>query len=254
LQGKKQNDENLSTKKIEKQSIPKESIMAIMKNLKKIIEKSTITNAHTEWGEYYEKMLNYSDKAFACKAKIVRDYLDKIEAKSICDMGANMGEFSKVAGGLENSYVVAYDIDHTAVDKHYNALKANNVSNVLPLILDLTNPSPAIGWANTERMSVDQRAEFDCILLLAVIHHLAISNNLPFDKIASYFSSLTKHLIIEFVPKGDSQVDKLLLNRKDIFKDYTLGRFEEEFSKYFNILEKQPIEESSRVVYLMKSK
>ena len=132
-------------------------------------------------------------------------------------------------------------------------LKEKNETNILPLILDLTNPTAAIGFANEERENIEQRAKnVDLIMALAIIHHLAISNNLPLEKIADYFARLSENLIIEFVGKEDSQVKILLATREDIFPDYTVEGFEKAFSKYYNIVEKRPIENTERILYLFK--
>ncbi len=254
LHGKKQKDHKVSEKRHENSILPKTSLIAIVESLKSLVNRKAKKHEATEWGDYYEKMLNYSDKAFSSKYKIVEKYLLQTGAKTICDLGANKGEFSKIAGNISGTYVVAYDIDHTAVEKHFYTLKENNVANILPLVLDLTNPSPALGWANKERLSLQERSNWDCIMALALIHHLSISNNLPFAHIASYFADLTRYLIIEFVPKEDSQVQKLLLNRKDIFTKYTQETFEEEFSKYYTIIGKENVLESARTMYLMEKK
>ncbi|MDA0066866.1 hypothetical protein OFS07_11385 [Brachyspira hyodysenteriae] len=100
-------------------------------------------------------------------------------------------------------------------------------------------PSPSIGWANSERDSIKYRTKPDVIMALALIHHLAISNNVPLTYIAEYFSSLAKYLIIEFVPKEDSQVHKLLLTRKDIYDEYTIEHFEKYFTNYYKILKRK---------------
>ena len=119
-------------------------------------------------------------------------------------------------------------------------------------MLDLTNPSPGIGWGNQERASLIERGPADAVLALALIHHLAISNNLPFANIATFLGQICEHLIIEFVPKTDSQVKRLLSTREDIFPDYTQKGFEGEFRKEFAIEASAPIAESERVLYRMK--
>ena len=120
--------------------------------------------------------------------------------------------------------------------------------------MDLTNPSSGIGWANQERFSLAERANADLCMALALVHHLAIGNNVPFEKIAEYFSLLNNHLIIEFIPKEDSKVQDLLLNREDVFKNYKQSNFEESFSKYFTIERMLPIDDSLRTLYWMKKK
>jgi hypothetical protein len=125
---------------------------------------------------------------------------------------------------------------------------------MLPLLFDLTCPSPAIGFANRERRTIAERKKPDVILMLAVVHHLAISNNLPLEMIAAWLASLSKYLIIEFVPKTDSQTAILLKTRVDIFPDYHESGFEAAFGNYFQLCDKTPIEESERTLYLFKAK
>lgn len=243
-----------SDKKIKNISIPLNSLKNIISNLRRLIAGLKPTFGDTEWAAYYDTMLNYSDESFKNKGALVARFLNTCAAESICDLGANRGEFSKYAAKRLNSHVVAYDIDHTAVNQHYLYAKTKGVRNVLPLVLDLTNPSPAIGWAHEERASLEERACFDCAMALALIHHLAISNNVPMEKIAEFFSRLGRHLIIEFVPKEDSQVQKLLLNREDIFEHYSQSGFESAFERYFDLLHKEPIAGAQRTLYLYRTK
>ncbi len=242
-----------SGKKIKKIAIPLISLKTIIANLRKLIAKLKSPRGDTEWAAYYDTMLNYSDEVFKYKGVLVARFLDTCDAKSVCDIGANRGEFSKYAAERTGGHVVAYDVDHTAVNQHYLYVRANKKANVLPLVIDLTNPSPAIGWANEERKPLEKRANFDCIMALALIHHLAISNNVPLEKVAENFSRLGRHLIIEFVPKEDSQMKKLLLNREDIFENYNEAGFESAFARYFELVKKEPITGSTRILYLYKT-
>ena len=132
--------------------------------------------------------------------------------------------------------------------------KTKKETNLLPLLLDLTNPSPAIGFENKERMGLEERGPADTLLALALVHHLAISNNVPLIKIAEYFSRLCHWLIIEFVPKVDSQVQRLLATREDIFPDYTQEIFENEFEHYFELKDSTKISGSERTLYLMRKR
>ena len=124
-------------------------------------------------------------------------------------------------------------MDSACVEKNYLEVVAEKEPNILPLLLDLTNPSPQLGWLNQERMSIFERGPVQTVLSLALIHHLAISNNLPLDHIARFFRQIGSWLIIEFIPKTDSQVQRLLSTRKDIFHEYTQENFEAEFGNLF---------------------
>jgi len=168
------------------------------------------------------------------------------------DLGANNGIFSHIAGD-KGIQTISVDNDPIAVERNYLECLEKNKINVLPLLLDLTNPSPDIGWNNRERNSFFERTKKDTIFALALIHHLAISNNLPLGSIAEFFNQNCNYLIIEFVPKEDSQVKRLLSRREDIFSDYNQEIFEKEFKKYFSIISSQKIKDSERTIYLMKN-
>ena len=127
--------------------------------------------------------------------------------------------------------------------------KKNEETNILPLLLDLANPSPNTGWANSERKSFMDRSPSDAVLVLALIHHLAVSNNLLLSKIMIFFQKILKFLIIEFTPKTDSQISRLLVTREDIFGSYTLENFEKEFENFFNIRQKIRLDDSENIIF-----
>jgi hypothetical protein len=121
-------------------------------------------------------------------------------------------------------------------------------------VVDLTNPSPGLGWHNRERDSLLERGPVEAVLALALIHHLAISNNVPLLDLAEFFHRIGRWLIIEFVPKGDSQVQKLLATRQDIFPSYDAETFQQIFSTCFTIHESVPLRDSQRTLYLMETR
>jgi len=224
----------------------------IIESLYSAVYKMNWQPANTEWVDYYEKT-NYSDKALDQKKKLVADFLIKTNSNNVWDLGANTGLFSLIASAMKIP-TISFDIDPAAVELNYRMCKKENEKYILPLLIDLTNPSPGIGWGNKERMSFLERGPVDTVLALALIHHLAISNNVPLSNIASFFKSICKYLIIEFIPKEDSQVQKLLATRQDIFHHYDMNNFENDFSMLFDIQEKFNIKESNRILYLMCSK
>lgn len=228
------------------------SFMGLIDNLESATRKMDWKAKGTEWADYYEDT-NYSIDAINHKKKIVADFLDKTNPGIVWDIGANDGLFSRIASD-KKMLTISFDIDPAAVQKNYLQSVKNNEEYILPLVLDLTNPSPGIGWENTERISLMHRGPADTAFSLALIHHLAISNNLPIGKIANFFNSICKSLIIEFVPKDDSQVQRLLSTREDIFPDYTQQAFESEFKKYFTIKNAENINDSKRTIYLMKKR
>ena len=168
-------------------------------------------------------------------------------------MGGNIGIFTRIASekGIPS---VVFDVDYVSVEKNYLQIKKNKEINLLPLVLDLANPSPAIGWANEERKTFFERSSAEMVLMLALIHHLYFSNNLSFDKVADFVSKFTKFLIIEFVPKEDSQVKFLVVSKFENYEGYDVENFEHSFTKYFDIQEKVATKNSERILYLMKVK
>ena len=234
---------------VESHKIGHLSYLAIIDNLEGAIKGLRWHKNNTEWADYYEQT-NYSPTALEYKKQVIAEFLDIIRPANVWDLGANLGLFSRIASN-RGIPTVAFDIDPVAVENNYLEASIKKEINILPLILDLTNPSPAIGWANQERNSLVERAPADMAFALALIHHLAISNNLPFCEIGLFLEKICKSLIIEFVPKEDSQVQRLLRSRKDIFPDYTQEAFESAFQQYFLIKKRLAVKDSLRWLYLM---
>ena len=226
------------------------ALMGILNGLESAVRNLKWKPGGTEWADYYEDT-SYSQQAFEDKKSIVAGFLDRVRPATVWDLGANVGVFSRLATD-RGIATISFDVDPAAVEKNYLDCVAKDQSSMLPLVLDLTNPSPSIGWENTERMSLKERGPADAVFALALVHHLAISNNLPLSRVAGFLSDICHWLIIEFVPKTDSQVQRLLATREDIFPDYNMEAFEKEFSRYFTIEESASISESQRRLYLMK--
>jgi len=225
-------------------------LLAIIDNLESAVGKLEWEPRDTEWSSYYEDT-NYSPEAFRQKERFLSEFLDTARPKNLWDIGANTGVFSRIASN-KGIPTISFDVDCCAVEKNYLESVKNKETNILPLLLDLTNPSPGIGWENEERASWLKRGPADAVFALALIHHLAITNNVPLGRIALFFSRIGNWLVIEFVPKTDSQVRRLLLSREDIFPTYTEHDFTMEFEKLFEIVDTRPIPESARTLYLMR--
>jgi ribosomal protein L11 methylase PrmA len=204
----------------------------------------------SEWGQYYSDT-NYNDESFEQKRRLVAEYLELAQPETVWDLGGNTGHFSRIASD-QGITTLCCDIDPDAVEANYRRVAATGEEHILPLVMDLTNPSAGSGWGNQERDALQARGPADTVMALALIHHLAISNNVPLEMVARFFRDTCRHLIIEFVPKSDSQVQRLLATREDIFPDYRQECFEADFSRYFNILHAMPIPGSERTLYLMQ--
>jgi hypothetical protein len=226
-------------------------VLALIDGLRRSVEKLQWTPVGTEWVDYYDTTHNYQPDALGHKAEVVEAFLERVQPNKIWDLGANTGFFSRL-GSHRGIPTYAFDIDPGAVELNYLQTKKDEETHLLPLLLDLTNPSSSMGWASEERMSLSERGPVDAIFALALIHHLAIGNNLPFNLISKYFANLGEWLLIEFVPKDDIQVQRMLATRQDIFSEYTQSNFESTFSVYYKIVHKEVIADSDRIIYFMK--
>ncbi len=203
----------------------------------------------TEWADYHSED-SYSAEAFASKHETVARFIEAVSPRSVWDLGANTGEFSRLAA-RRGAYTVSFDIDPAAVERNFVQAVRDRDRYMLPLLQDLANPSSHLGWAESERLSLRDRGPTDLVMALALIHHLAISNGVPLERIAEYLASLSSRVIVEFVPKKDPRVQLLLASREDIFRDYTKDGFERAFQRFFRIDCVRPINDSKRILYLL---
>ena len=227
--------------------ISKFKLQALVKNLHSTV-KGLEWRPTSGWKDY-KLACNYTSEAEDSKTEIVSSYLRQVDSKVVADLGSNTGRYSRLASDLE-ARVISIDSDPACVELCYK----ENTGDILSLVIDLTNPSPSIGWEGTERNSFLSRFNADTILALALIHHLAIGNNLPLSRISTFLANYCDYLVIEFVPKEDSQVQKMLSSRIDIFPTYTKKGFEEAFSTDFSILDSKRVEGTVRDLYLMEVK
>ncbi|WP_046757339.1 hypothetical protein [Kordia jejudonensis] len=258
LLAKYENKHQESAVKATKQaSLSKKGLFNIIDSLYNYIKKLQLKE-QSEWGNYYQKT-NYSDTAFQQKSTIINKWIQQLQATTVIDVGGNDGTFVReITTNIELALVG--DIDNNAVDQNYYAVKKNKEQNMVPFVIDLLNPSAAIGFQNTERFSFVHRVQEckpDATLALALIHHLSLTGNVPFENSAAFFASFSEHLIIEFPKRNDSYATRLL-NAKAEFKDqfghYNLENFENTYTAHFQLIEKKEIIDSERVLYLFKKK
>ena len=235
-------------------TISKHSMLALIDSLQSLVRGLKWEPEGTQWGDYYGHT-NYSAKAMIEKKRLVSELFNEISPRpeTAWDLGSNTGEFSRIASN-EGMQTLSMDVDPAAVEKNYRAVRDNKEEFLLPMLQDLTNPSASIGWSNAERDSLAQRGPAGVLFALALIHHLAIGNNVPLPDIAGFFAEIGDWLIVEFVPKSDSQVQRMLEAREDIFHGYTQDAFEESFAQTFLVKARKPIEGTERTLYLMQRK
>jgi ribosomal protein L11 methylase PrmA len=223
---------------------------ALLDSLRRTILGLEWSPGGTEWVDY-DRQTSYTDQGTRAKEAVVEAMLRDAGGSVVWDLGANVGRFSAIAASLGRR-VVAWDVDPAASESHYQRLKVDGTTAVLPLVQDLVNPSPGLGWAGAERAPFVERSDADAVMALALVHHLAISNNVPLESIAALCARLSPAAIVEFVPKGDPMVDLLLASRPDVFPDYTQDGFERAFGTHFRIVDRSPVADSGRILYRME--
>jgi hypothetical protein len=225
------------------------AMLGLVDHLESAVDRLAYKAAGTTWADYYVNT-NYTDAAMAEKHRLVAGMLDALQPSTVWDLGANTGAFSRLAAEA-GAYTLAIDADAAAVERAVLAGQAAKERRILPLVMDLTNPTGAMGWAHQERSSLAERGPADAVLALGLIHHLTLSNHVPFGMTAEFFARLGRALVIEFVPPTDSQVVGMLSRMPKAQAGYTLDGFEQAYAATFEVVESTPIPGTERRLYRM---
>lgn len=233
--------------------INKQGVLGLISGLRRAVRSLDWEPGRSGWRDYYEATDHYSATAVESKKALVAELIASASPRTVWDLGGNVGEYSRVAAG-GREFTACFDADAACVEVNYRRVRSDGDTGLLPLVCDLANPSPALGWSHRERMSLMERGPADAVLALAFIHHIAIGNNVPFDRIAQFLAAVGSWLVIEFVPPDDPMVRRMLSMRANQFPDYTEASFEHAFSKLFAIKRRERLADSARSIYLMRSR
>jgi hypothetical protein len=237
----------------ERKAFSRRSFDGLVDSLRRTIESLKEPKGRSAWRRYYDETDHYSDAASSEKDALVDRWIAEAGPKTVWDLGANTGRFSRLASarGIET---VAIDSDPFCIDEAYEGARRAGDTHLTAIVSDLTNPSPGLGWENQERSSLEDRGPADLVLALAVIHHLAIANNVPLPMVVDQLARVGRSAIVEFVPKTDPKVQRLLRDRDDIFDAYTEAAFEESAGERFTIVHREPLADSGRALYLIEAR
>ncbi len=205
------------------------------------------------WSSYMASNNNYSAGQFAAKEAFVRQALERFRPRRVLDAGANTGHFSALAARAGAS-VVAIDYDPVALGQLWRSARAERL-DILPLAVDLTRPSPGTGWRNRECSSFLDRARgaFDAVLMLALIHHMLVSERIPLAEILDLAAELTTGIaVIEFIGPEDSMFRRLVRGREELHASLTPEGFETACRRRFEILLSERHEGAQRWLYLLR--
>ena len=227
-------------------------IKANVIRLSKTIRDLTWKRARSQWSDYASDN-NYTDTDREMKVAFIRNVVMSRPWNLVWDLGCNIGTFSRIAA--ENArYVVAIDSDQLAIERFYQTLKAEGNTSILPLVSNLADASPNLGWRSLERKALTERGKPDLTLCLALIHHIVISANIPLNEFVDWLASLGTSLVIEFVTKEDPMVKTLLRNKEDNYADYEIKYFERCLSKSYDVNRQAALPSGTRILYYAKAK
>ena len=231
-------------------AVSRTALLALLDSLRRSVRGLAPGRAPSEWADY-ERTHAYADQTQKAKEATVARWLERLRPRRVWDLGANVGRFSRIAAAA-GAYAVSFDADPAVVEAAYRSGRAESRRDILPLVLDLANPSPGLGWEGHERDTLEARGPADLLLALALVHHLAIGRNVPLTHLARWLARLAPAAIVEFVPKGDAQTQRLLRSRRDVFPHYAPEAFEAAFGRFFRLEAREPLAASGRVLYLWR--
>ncbi len=223
-----------------------EMITRNVRKLRKLLLDLHLPKESTAWSDY--SRTHYANDALARKEAFVRESIAGRRFQLVWDLGCNDGRFSRLAADAADT-VVAMDSDAGSVNRLYCELRKQDRTNILPLMINVANPSPAQGWASSERASLIERGKPQLTLALALVHHLVISANVPPRALLEWLSQITHELVVEFISKEDAMVQRLLLNKDDTYTDYNRVAFERYLQQYFRITSGTELPGGTRFLY-----
>lgn len=233
-----------------KPTVSDRGLTGIIHSLQKTIEGIKWKRTSRIW-EGYEEIRTYQDEDVSKKSQYVETVVRRLQPRVVWDLGANTGEFSLIAAS-QGAFVVSIDGDPACTEHLYQKVSGETgVENILPLTMDLANPSPGLGWNSLERLSLRDRGPADLVLALALLHHLVFSSCIPLGLTAQWLSTLCRNLVVEFVPPEDPMVKRLLQNRGKDHLPYNLKLFETSFGEYFDFEDKTELQ-NGRTLFLCK--
>jgi SAM-dependent methyltransferase len=222
-------------------------LVALVDKLKRLVDTLSWSIRSSPWTEYATDN-SYAAVAVTAKETFVRRALGAASRRLVWDLGCNTGQFAKLAAS-HAEYVVAIDADHESVERLYRDVSHGGQANILPLTMDLADPSPALGWRSRERGTLLERGTPDLVLCLALVHHLAITANIPIDDILDWLADCGGDLVIEFPTEADEMVQRLRLNKTQRYDDYCLPAFERALTARFEIRERLQLPSTTRYLY-----
>ena len=236
-----------------KRVFKKELFVANVRKMRKLVERLDWSPPEGVWTAYGERN-SYTDEDARRKDEFVREVATSRAFDLVWDIGCNNGRYSRIAAEGAKT-VVAVDADPGPVELLYRDLRGEPNERILPLTMNLADPSPGLGWRGLERRSMPDRGKPDLVLALALVHHVAISANVPVKEFIDWLRSLGSELVIEFPTRDDPMVKQLLAPKRDgLHPDYELDFFERTLKEAFDVERSERLESGTRLLYHARPK
>ncbi len=227
--------------------LPQTSLKKIFAQLYSWVNGLKPSSSNSTWGNY-GSLHCYESEEIVKKQKFVSDFIQGTQPETVWDLGCNTGEYSELALRSGARKVIGFDFDQDALEQAFERAEKNNL-DFLPLFFDGANPSPDQGWNSQERKGFLNRKNADAVLALAFEHHLTIGGNIPLDQFIDWLVSLAPCGVVEFIPKEDPNLKRMLSLREDIFTDYNEDSFRNLLEQKCRIIRSQIISKSGRKLY-----
>lgn len=250
LQKKRSLQEQDIRKSLRKAGFSTALIKANVSGLRRLVARLSWKPAASVWSSYVETH-GYASDEHQKKVNFVRRAAARRHWRLVWDLGGNTGEFARVVAEHAET-VVLIDGDALAIERAYHRLREEGPERILPLCVNLSDPSPPRGWRGAERKSLEQRGRPDLVIALALVHHLVIGANIPLSDFVDWLAELNSAVLVEFVTREDEMVHRLLRNREDQFSDYDLAHFEKLVLSRFTIVEQMSLKGGRRFIYFLE--
>lgn len=212
-------------------------------------------NKNSTWSDYMSSVEDFPANYLWEKEVFLREVLAEFKPRRLLDVGCNTGHFSLITARAGTS-VVAIDQDPQVIGELWRQA-AEQELDIVSLVVDLTRPSPGVGWRNSENQSFLDRARgsFDGVMMLALLHHLLVSERIPLTQILSLAAELTTDiLIVEFVAPDDPMFQRLLRGRGHLFEGFSAETFRTACLEHFEIVRSRQLAHTDRWIYLLRKK
>ncbi|MBE0644941.1 MAG: SAM-dependent methyltransferase [Bacteroidetes bacterium] len=226
------------------------NVGALVESLWGLVSRLPRRRGTSGWSDYYDSTV-YSDSEEAEKEQFVRTFIEEITPSAVWDLGSNTGRYARIASELGIS-TVAMDADPAVVDRMYQEGKARDDRTLLPLVMNIAQPSPRLGWAHEERASLQDRGPVDAALYLGIVHHLRFTHTIPLGKQIEYLAAIARNVVFEWIPPDDINVRRMIAGTVKEFLPYSIDILESELRKYFSVEKRMPVGSTGRLLHHLR--